>query len=482
MQGSHRPPSSSILLGRSTLLGSLALVALTCATLEVTLADDPPPPEAGGLAIPVSGSNVYSIPEEHEVEIWTGHLGGDCRPKRLTTAQLFDPQRAIQTSDDGSTLAYLTSSGVSFERPDGFKMSRARLQGGFHPGVAAAAQLVLSRTGRRAAYVTHEGAAELLRTTLWTVDLGAGSAPGPLPAPTVKPRRVKRSAPGVHVLPVGWSPSGESLIYLEQTPVRGHFVSVLIVRDVRAQTEGEIDRCLGQIDFALPFQTGPSAGTYGVLVGRGAQVRWVYPNGAPDEVLRSPEGTPLIGQGIQEIAASPSQPLDLAIRMGWPSLQADGKVQSGVYRIRGDRAQQITTGRGYTSLSYGPQGTLSIMDTNSITLFAAKSETTLAFADRDEKTVAIRASDWHSSERMLAIALEDEVLVLDLNGNLPDDAQRRSGWSEFVGLRAPGSPKPTLHRAFRLAKGSQQRITSVLWHGGRLVWTLQKASQAGLTR
>ena len=75
---------------------------------------------------------------------------------------------------------------------------------------------------------------------------------------------------------------------------------------------------------------------------------------------------------------------------------------------------------------------------------------------------------------MLAIALEDELLVLDLSGKLPDDAQRGSGWSQFVGLRAPGQPKPTLHRALRLAASSKQRITRVLWHGDRLVWTLQE--------
>jgi hypothetical protein len=451
-------------------LGALAASGLGLAGLDAARAGDDPPDRGPDWAVPTSGTNVYSIPEEVDVEIWTGHLGGDCEPKRLTTTRLFEQSYAIQVSGDTSTLAFLTSSGVAFERREGLRMTRAHLQGSYSPGLAGAASLVLSDEGRRAAYVTHEGAAETLRTTLWTVDLGATSGAKPRRLPVeVRPRRIKRGSPGTRIVPAGWSPDGGSLIYFEATPVRGRYVSVIIARDVAAQTEGEIDRSLAMIDFAIPVQTGRGS-SYRVLVGKGEEVHWVYPNGAPEEALRGPSDAALVGTGIMEIVPRRGPALDLLIRMAWPVTQADGRTQSGVYRIRDARVEQLTSARGIRSCSFGPDGTVCLSDTGGIHLRRGKTESSLGFVDEDGNSRVVRDLSWHLSKPLLAITFADEILVLDLQGDLASDADLPPGWSRFVGLRPPGAPKPTLHRVIRL-EGSTRPLTQALWHGDRLVWT-----------
>lgn len=462
-----------------SLLPTLALSALALAAvglLDTARAGDDGP---SGLAIPTSGTNVYGLPPEQEIEVWTGHLGGDCQPKRLQAARILEHHDAILTSGDTSTLAYVTSTSIAFERREGFSVARGHLQSS--QSMTGVGSLVLSDDGRRGAYVTHEGPHDLSRTTLWLLDLGAATAQGPQALPAkVTPRRIKRGGPGTRIVPAGWSPDGQTLIYFEATPVRGRHVSVLVARDVRAQTEEELARSLKGVDFALPFQTGPSAGSYGVLVGDGEQIRWVYPSGAPDQVLRDPRGVPLVGQGVMEVAAS-RRPLDLMIRLRWPALLADGRVQSGVYRVRGGRITQLTSERDVRSISYEPEGLACLVQPSSLRLFADKTDTSLEFLDADENPRRIRATDWHASQSLLALAFDEEILVLDLSGQLPNDAAPAKGWSQFVGLRAPGSPKPSLHRVVRF-KGSKQCTTSVLWHGGRLVWTRTQTPPAGFVR
>lgn len=460
------------------LLGALTLVGCGLVLCDATRAGDPPGagprPGQGSRAIPISGSsNVYGIPGEREVELWTGHLGGDCRPRLLARPLVYAPEAVVTVSADTSTLAYLGSTSLVFERRAGLSVRRGVLTGGFTPGVTGALDIALSSDGRRAAYVTRDETQSPQRTTLWTLDLGAPDEQGlrPLPA-QVRPKRIKRGAPGALCVPVGWSPDSRSLIYFELTPVRGRHVSTLIAREIGAQREVELFRSLDRIDFALPFQTGPQPQDYRVLVGVADEVCWITPGKKPIEVLQAPGGAPFVPHGVNAIVARRGHPLDLAIMTRRVATQADGRKQRGVYRLRRGRLEQIVSEADTRQCSYGPEGILCLTSASEIRLFAERTDASLEFLDAEENPRALRGTAWHETLPLLALAFDDEILVLDRTGELPNDARPDRGWNQFVGLRAPGSPPPSLHRAFRLEPGQGQRVASVLWHGDRLVWTL----------
>lgn len=447
-------------------VGLVLALAGTLASADENRDPDPP----GGLAIPISGTNIYGIPEATRVKVFSGHLGGECTPKLLAEGEVVGHGMALTASDDRSTLAYITSKGACFERREGL----ATLQGhlALTQSDRGVGRFVLSGDGRRAAWVTSEydQARACSRESLWTLDLTKLKAP-------LKARRVKRAAPGVGIWATGWAPDGSTLLYVETSQVRDFSVNVLILRDVPAQSEQVLDRSFEAFDFVLPVQGAGSKGVYRVLVGTVKGLRWVSPNGSPDERVSGPNAVPFISLGLTDLAVrrQPALPLEVVLVAGIGTTRFDGSRQRGVFRLRGEVLERLSD-VGRAKAGYGTNGLLSVTERSSIRFFAEKTNTTLEFVENDRARV-IRSTSWHPSRPLLAIALDDELLVLDFEGKLPHDASPRGGWNEFVGLRAPGSPNPTLHIAFKLdqAKSLPERFRHVLWHEDRLSWTTEAA-------
>ncbi|MBL4846901.1 MAG: hypothetical protein JKY65_15385, partial [Planctomycetes bacterium] len=427
-----------------------AATLASLASLSLSAGQDPPPltsrsnwaiPISGNVpgipdgSIPTSNSNIYTIPKE-DVRIWSGHLGDECTPKELSRVLADVTLRAFASSSDGSTVAYLTTSGVAFSRASGPLKQRAFLEvPDSIEGRGIQPSFTLSPRGRWAAFMTTEGFGAMPRQTLWTLDLRRMTPE----LSRLVPRRIKRAAAGKVLTGFNWTPDGDSFLFVETVQVRSKPVSVLIRYDLKDQQEHELRRHFGQIDVFFPVSSGSSSSAYRVLLGTQQGLTWISPSGRPDVAI--PE---LTSFGLQLLAASApvgNAPPDVAVFYPHALGDNSGAFRVGTYRlaIAGGPATTVSRGREVRGLSYSPQGLLTLTRTDLVGLLVDKELVGFELQDENRRPRPPRSSAWHAKRPWLAVAYRDELVVLDLSGKLPHRGIKSESWKTFADGCRPGT-------------------------------------------